>query len=65
MELGDTVFYPYYPIDTVGTHLPQRVLPDLNEHVAAGRTHLLHRLDSIGQQFYLAIVREARPQEEV
>ena len=30
----------------------------LNEHVAAGNMRLLHLFDSIGQQFYLAIVRE-------
>jgi hypothetical protein len=30
----------------------------LNEHVAAGSMRLLHLLDSIGQQFYFAIVRE-------
>jgi hypothetical protein len=48
------------PIDTVWTHLPQGALRDHlpNEHVAAGSMRLLHLLDSIGQQFYLAIVRE-------
>jgi hypothetical protein len=30
----------------------------LDKHIATGSMRLLHLLDSIGQQFYLAIVRE-------